>query len=184
MLAFSKCCDCLLYQVFLSLVQGTNLIQRLINVAYTYDNLAHRWKHKILTHEDSFIVNCFIYLVFFNPSVLWLSCRVLKAQSDHRSRHEGKHIIGYISMCFYFPLIIGDVSLIFIIVDAVTHYSMWLLVSWAHCCSLVKSSLADSEHLHDWLKKLTLLIPEVNEWISWFDLSLTSILLITVTQRH
>lgn len=30
-------------QVFLSLVQGTNLIQRLINVAYTYDNLAHRW---------------------------------------------------------------------------------------------------------------------------------------------
>ena len=29
-------------QVFLSLVQGTNLIQRLINVAYTYDNLAHR----------------------------------------------------------------------------------------------------------------------------------------------
>lgn len=38
---------------------------------------------------------------------------------------------------------------------------MWLLVSWAHCSSLVKSSLADSEHLHDWLKKLTLLIPEV-----------------------
>lgn len=31
------------FQVFLSLVQGTNLIQRLINVAYTYDNLAHRW---------------------------------------------------------------------------------------------------------------------------------------------
>lgn len=30
------------FQVFLSLVQGTNLIQRLINVAYTYDNLAHR----------------------------------------------------------------------------------------------------------------------------------------------
>lgn len=29
-------------QVFLSLVQGTNLIQRLINVAYTYDNLGHR----------------------------------------------------------------------------------------------------------------------------------------------
>lgn len=29
-------------QVFLSLVQGTSLIQRLINVAYTYDNLAHR----------------------------------------------------------------------------------------------------------------------------------------------
>lgn len=45
------------FQVFLSLVQGTNLIQRLINVAYTYDNLAHR---------------------------------VLKAQSDHRSRHEGE----------------------------------------------------------------------------------------------
>ena len=44
---------------------------------------------------------------------------------------------------------------------AVTHYSMWLLVSWAHCCSTVKSSLADSDHLQDWLKKLTLLIPEV-----------------------
>lgn len=44
----------------------------------------------------------------------------------------------------------------------VTHYSMWLLVSWAHCSSTVKSSLADSEHLHDWLKKLTLLIPEVS----------------------
>ncbi|XP_028827085.1 ubiquitin carboxyl-terminal hydrolase 34 isoform X3 [Denticeps clupeoides] len=86
-----------LTEVFLSLVQGTSLIQRLINVAYTYDNLAHR---------------------------------VLKAQSDHRSRHE------------------------------VTHYSMWLLVSWAHCCSTVKSSLADSEHLQDWLKKLTLLVPE------------------------
>lgn len=43
----------------------------------------------------------------------------------------------------------------------VTHYSMWLLVSWAHCCSTVKSSLADSDHLHDWLKKLTLLVPEV-----------------------
>uniref|UniRef100_A0A3B5M8F1 Ubiquitin carboxyl-terminal hydrolase 34 n=1 Tax=Xiphophorus couchianus TaxID=32473 RepID=A0A3B5M8F1_9TELE len=86
-----------LTEVFLSLVQGTNLIQRLINVAYTYDNLAHR---------------------------------VLKAQSDHRSRHE------------------------------VTHYSMWLLVSWAHCSSTVKSSLADSDHLHDWLKKLTLLVPE------------------------
>ncbi|KTG46700.1 hypothetical protein cypCar_00027517, partial [Cyprinus carpio] len=92
-----------LTEVFLSLVQGTNLIQRLINVAYTYDNLAHR---------------------------------LLKAQSDHRSRHE------------------------------VTHYSMWLLVSWAHCCSLVKSSLADSEDLHDWLKKLTLLIPEVNQRMS------------------
>lgn len=39
---------------------------------------------------------------------------------------------------------------------------MWLLVSWAHCCSMVKSSLADSEHLHDWLKKLTLLVPEVS----------------------
>jgi len=43
----------------------------------------------------------------------------------------------------------------------VTHYSMWLLVSWAHCCSSVKSSLADSDYLQDWLKKLTLLIPEV-----------------------
>ncbi|XP_033873774.3 ubiquitin carboxyl-terminal hydrolase 34 isoform X3 [Acipenser ruthenus] len=86
-----------LTEVFLSLVQGTNMIHRLISVAYTYDNLAHR---------------------------------VLKAQSDHRSRHE------------------------------VTHYSLWLLVSWAHCCSVVKSSLADSEHLHDWLKKLTLLVPE------------------------
>lgn len=30
-------------QVFLGLVQETNLIQRLINVAYTYDNLAHRY---------------------------------------------------------------------------------------------------------------------------------------------
>ncbi|KAF2987749.1 hypothetical protein EK904_015161, partial [Melospiza melodia maxima] len=79
------------------LTEGTSLIQRLMSVAYTYDNLAPR---------------------------------VLKAQSDHRSRHE------------------------------VTHYSMWLLVSWAHCCSLVKSSLADSDHLQDWLKKLTLLIPE------------------------
>ncbi|XP_037108825.1 ubiquitin carboxyl-terminal hydrolase 34 isoform X3 [Syngnathus acus] len=86
-----------LTEVFLSLVQGTNLIERLINVAYTYDNLAHR---------------------------------VLKAQSDHRSRHE------------------------------VTHYSMWLLVSWAHCSSSVKSSLADSERLQDWLRKLTLLVPE------------------------
>lgn len=38
---------------------------------------------------------------------------------------------------------------------------MWLLVSWAHCSSAVKSSLADSDHLHDWLKKLTLLVPEV-----------------------
>ncbi|XP_018120315.1 ubiquitin carboxyl-terminal hydrolase 34 isoform X2 [Xenopus laevis] len=86
-----------LTEVFLVLVQGTCLIQRLMSVAYTYDNLAPR---------------------------------VLKAQSDHRSRHE------------------------------VTHYSMWLLVSWAHCCSLVKSSLADSDNLQDWLKKLTLLIPE------------------------
>lgn len=86
-----------LTEVFLVLVQGTSLIQRLMSVAYTYDNLAPR---------------------------------VLKAQSDHRSRHE------------------------------VSHYSMWLLVSWAHCCSLVKSSLADSDHLQDWLRKLTLLIPE------------------------
>lgn len=39
---------------------------------------------------------------------------------------------------------------------------MWLLVSWAHCSSTVKSSLADSDHLHDWLKKLTLLVPEVS----------------------
>lgn len=45
----------------------------------------------------------------------------------------------------------------------VTHYSMWLLVSWAHCSSTVKSSLADSDHLHDWLKKLTLLVPEVSQ---------------------
>ncbi|NIG59088.1 ubiquitin carboxyl-terminal hydrolase 34-like isoform X2 [Pontoporia blainvillei] len=87
--------------VFLVLVQGTSLIQRLMSVAYTYDNLAPR---------------------------------VLKAQSDHRSRHE------------------------------VSHYSMWLLVSWAHCCSLVKSSLADSDHLQDWLKKLTLLIPEIDDY--------------------
>lgn len=40
---------------------------------------------------------------------------------------------------------------------------MWLLVSWAHCSSTVKSSLADSDHLHDWLKKLTLLVPEVSQ---------------------
>ncbi|XP_010791010.1 ubiquitin carboxyl-terminal hydrolase 34-like, partial [Notothenia coriiceps] len=99
-----------LTEVFLSLVQGTNLIQRLINVAYTYDNLAHR---------------------------------VLKAQSDHRSRHE------------------------------VTHYSMWLLVSWAHCSSTVKSSLADSDHLHDWLKKLTLLVPEVRLETAFKDIKLT-----------
>lgn len=39
---------------------------------------------------------------------------------------------------------------------------MWLLVSWAHCSSAVKSSLADSDHLHEWLKKLTLLVPEVS----------------------
>lgn len=39
---------------------------------------------------------------------------------------------------------------------------MWLLVSWAHCSSTVKSSLADSDRLHDWLKKLTLLVPEVS----------------------
>ncbi|KAG2467434.1 UBP34 hydrolase, partial [Polypterus senegalus] len=84
-------------KVFLTLVQGTNIINHLIRVAYTYDNLAHR---------------------------------VLKAQSDHKSRHE------------------------------VTHYSMWLLVSWSHCSSVVKSSLADNEHLHDWLKKLALLVPE------------------------
>lgn len=45
----------LLCQVFLSLVQGTNLIQRLINVAYTYDNLAHRWT--ILTHKSCFIID-------------------------------------------------------------------------------------------------------------------------------
>lgn len=50
----------------------------------------------------------------------------------------------------------------FLILLLVTHYSMWLLVSWAHCCSLVKSNLADSDNLHDWLKKLTLLIPEVS----------------------
>lgn len=43
-----------------------------------------------------------------------------------------------------------------------THYSMWLLVSWAHCSSSVKSSLADSDRLHDWLRKLTLLVPEVS----------------------
>lgn len=43
---------------------------------------------------------------------------------------------------------------------------MWLLVSWAHCSSTVKSSLADSEHLHDWLKKLTLLVPEVRQLAS------------------
>ncbi|XP_069090498.1 ubiquitin carboxyl-terminal hydrolase 34 isoform X1 [Pleurodeles waltl] len=86
-----------LTEVFLILAEGTSLIQRLMSVAYTYDNLAPR---------------------------------VLKAQTDHKSRHE------------------------------VTHYSMWLLVSWAHCCSLVKSSLADSDYFQDWLKKLTLLIPE------------------------
>lgn len=40
------------FQVFLSLVQGTNLIQRLINVAYTYDNLAHRWG-KLKRHRDT-----------------------------------------------------------------------------------------------------------------------------------
>lgn len=59
-------------QVFLSLVQGTNLIQRLINMAYTYDNLAHR---------------------------------VLKAQSDHRSRHEGKHLVGQIYARLFFEKI-------------------------------------------------------------------------------
>lgn len=44
---------------------------------------------------------------------------------------------------------------------------MWLLVSWAHCSSTVKSSLADSDHLHDWLKKLTLLVPEVSRSRTW-----------------
>lgn len=52
--------------------------------------------------------------------------------------------------------------MMFLIFAPVTHYSMWLLVSWAHCSSTVKSSLADSDHLHDWLKKLTLLVPEVS----------------------
>lgn len=52
--------------------------------------------------------------------------------------------------------------LTFLFSPPVTHYSMWLLVSWAHCSSTVKSSLADSDRLHDWLKKLTLLVPEVS----------------------
>lgn len=56
------------------------------------------------------------------------------------------------------------VIFVFVFISQVTHYSMWLLVSWAHCSSTVKSSLADSDHLHDWLKKLTLLVPEVSQF--------------------
>lgn len=51
--------------------------------------------------------------------------------------------------------------------STVTHYSLWLLVSWAHSSSSVKSSLADSENLQDWLKKLTLLVPEVGSPRCW-----------------
>ncbi|XP_062912032.1 ubiquitin carboxyl-terminal hydrolase 34 isoform X4 [Mobula hypostoma] len=104
-----------LTEIFLSLVHGSGLIYRLMSVAYTYNNLAHRSWISVTKIENAGTLS-----------------RVLKAQSDHRSRHE------------------------------VTHYATWLLVSWAHCCSLVKSSMADSEHLHDWLKKLTLLVPETS----------------------
>lgn len=89
-------------------------------------------------------------------------CRVLKAQSDHRSRHEGKDFTfsdgDHAKNVKRSKLVECDSN----VLPTVTHYSMWLLVSWAHCSSTVKSSLADSDHLHDWLKKLTLLIPEVS----------------------
>lgn len=100
--------------------------------------------------------------------------RVLKAQSDHRSRHEGKNLkMILVNIClslFYIstqtntnrPDTEKESSLTCLCFSPVTHYSMWLLVSWAHCSSTVKSSLADSDHLHDWLKKLTLLVPEVS----------------------
>lgn len=134
--------------MFLGLVQETNLIQRLINVAYTYDNLAHRYGDARASRPAA--PSC------FHSLLLCLFHRVLKAQSDHRSRHEGPNARRRLQdqasdsesdRCLWF---------------AVTHYSMWLLVSWAHCSSAVKSSLADSDHLHDWLKKLTLLVPEVS----------------------
>lgn len=64
-------------------------------------------------------------------------------------------------MNIVFLIVPGSYIVFFPTFSLVSHYSMWLLVSWAHCCSLVKSSLADSDHLQDWLKKLTLLIPEV-----------------------
>lgn len=104
-----------------------------------------------------------------------MSCRVLKAQSDHRSRHEGesalRNDLSSPTRSVVWRLrqnkpddgenhLFADGGRLFF--PPVTHYSMWLLVSWAHCSSTVKSSLADSEHLHDWLKKLTLLIPEVS----------------------
>lgn len=70
-------------QVFLGLVQDTNLIQRLINVAYTYDNLAHRYRPGSQAPPGS-----------PGPPLTasLLVHRVLKAQSDHRSRHEGANI--------------------------------------------------------------------------------------------
>lgn len=92
----------------------------------------------------------------------FFACRVLKAQSDHRSRHEGKDFTfsdsDHAKSVKRSKLVECDSN----VLPTVTHYSMWLLVSWAHCSSTVKSSLADSDHLHDWLKKLTLLIPEVS----------------------
>lgn len=67
--------------MFLGLVQDTNLIQRLINVAYTYDNLAHRYWHPR--------AGPFPAQPCFRSPLVFLFHRVLKAQSDHRSRHEG-----------------------------------------------------------------------------------------------
>lgn len=136
-------------QVFLGLVQETNLIQRLINVAYTYDNLAHRCQNSrqsrcVSPHTPPL-------------TAVFLFHRVLKAQSDHRSRHEGEKVPGCLTDAA------RDVGMTDCFLFAVTHYSMWLLVSWAHCSSAVKSSLADSDHLHDWLRKLTLLVPEVSD---------------------
>lgn len=72
------------FQVFLGLVQETNLIQRLINVAYTYDNLAHRyWDPRVRLYSAQACLRL--------PAV-FLFHRVLKAQSDHRSRHEGPNV--------------------------------------------------------------------------------------------
>lgn len=77
------------FQVFLSLVQGTNLIQRLINVAYTYDNLAHRWQNTGVPKIYFWYLKYFRYNLHF----VFSFNRVLKAQSDHRSRHEGENLL-------------------------------------------------------------------------------------------
>lgn len=47
----------LFLKVFLVLVQGTNLIQRLMSVAYTYDNLAPRYAF--------YVFYMYVYAVIF-----------------------------------------------------------------------------------------------------------------------